>query len=43
MSAAGKVVLGVAGGYVLGRSKKMKLAITLGSMLAGTALLYWIN
>ena len=38
MSAAGKVVLGVAGGYVLGRSKKMKLAITLGSMLAGKKL-----
>ena len=38
MSAPTKVVLGVAGGYLLGRSKKMKLAITLGSMLAGKKL-----
>ena len=35
MSAPTKLVLGVAGGYLLGRRKKMKLAITLGSMLAG--------
>jgi hypothetical protein len=35
MSAAGKIALGVASGYLLGRRKKMKLAITVGSMLAG--------
>ena len=35
MSAAGKVALAVASGYLLGRRKKLKLAITVGSMLAG--------
>src|SRR6188474_545455 len=35
MSATSKIALGVAGGYLLGRTKKLKLAITLGSMLAG--------
>lgn len=35
MSAAGKVALGVASGYLLGRRKKLRLAITVGSMLAG--------
>ena len=35
MSTPTKLVVGVAGGYLLGRRKKMKLAITLGSMLAG--------
>lgn len=35
MSAATKVALGVASGYVLGRTKKLRLAITVGSMLAG--------
>ena len=35
MSATSKIALGVAGGYLLGRTKKFKLAITLGSMLAG--------
>ena len=35
MSAAGKIALGVASGYLLGRRKKFKLAITVGSMLAG--------
>ena len=34
MSAA-KIGLGVAAGYLLGRTKKLKLAITVGSMLAG--------
>src|SRR4051794_37335045 len=34
MSAA-KIGLGVAAGYLLGRTKKFKLAITVGSMLAG--------
>jgi len=34
MSAA-RVGLGVATGYLLGRTKKMRLAITLGSMIAG--------
>src|SRR4051812_44989572 len=34
MSAA-RVGLGVAAGYLLGRTKKMRLAITLGSMIAG--------
>ena len=32
---ASKIGLGVAAGYLLGRTKKMKLAITVGSMLAG--------
>ena len=35
MNAAGKVALGVASGYILGRRRKFKLAITVGSMLAG--------
>ena len=35
MSAAGKVALAAAAGYVLGRRRKFKLAITVGSMLAG--------
>ena len=35
MSATSKIALGVAGGYLLGRTKKLKLAVTLGSMLAG--------
>src|SRR4051794_14584522 len=35
MSAAAKIGLGVASGYLLGRTKKLKLAITIGSMLAG--------
>src|SRR5690348_11588725 len=35
MSAAGRIGLGVAAGYLLGRTKKMRLAITVGSMLAG--------
>src|SRR5689334_25307707 len=35
MSAAGRIGLGVAAGYLLGRTKKFRLAITVGSMLAG--------
>jgi len=35
MSAAAKIAAGVASGYLLGRTKKLKLAITVGSMLAG--------
>ena len=35
MSAATKIGLGVASGYLLGRTKKLKLAITIGSLLAG--------
>ena len=35
MSDVPKIVLGVASGYLLGRTKKFKLAITVGSMLAG--------
>jgi hypothetical protein len=35
MSAASKIALGVASGYLLGRRKKLRLAITVGSMLAG--------
>ena len=35
MSATTKIGLGVAAGYLLGRTKKLKLAITVGSMLAG--------
>ena len=35
MSAAAKIGLGVASGYLLGRTKKLRLAITIGSMLAG--------
>ena len=30
-----RVALGVAGGYFLGRTKKMKLALMLGGMAAG--------
>ena len=30
-----KIGLGVAAGYLLGRTKKFKFAITVGSMLAG--------
>src|SRR6478609_4966035 len=35
MSAATKIAMGVASGYLLGRRKKLRLAITVGSMLAG--------
>src|SRR6476659_1237945 len=35
MSNEARVALAVAGGYLLGRNKKMKLAISLGSMLVG--------
>src|SRR3954466_4320525 len=35
MTSASKIALGVASGYLLGRTKKFKLAITVGSMLAG--------
>ena len=35
MSATSKIALGVASGYLLGRTKKLKLAVTVGSMLAG--------
>ena len=35
MSAASKIMLGVGAGYLLGRTKRLKLAITVGSMLAG--------
>src|SRR6478736_7094225 len=35
MSATTKIAVAVASGYLLGRTKKMKLAITVGSMLAG--------
>ena len=35
MSAGAKVAAAVASGYLLGRTKKLKLAITVGSMLAG--------
>ena len=35
MSTESRVALAVAGGYLLGRNKKMKLAISLGSMLIG--------
>ena len=35
MSASTKIALGVASGYLLGRTKKLKLAITVGSLLAG--------
>lgn len=35
MSATSKIALGVASGYLLGRTKKLKLAITVGGMLAG--------
>src|SRR6476659_8044687 len=35
MSATTKIAVGVAAGYLLGRTKKLRLAITVGSMLAG--------
>lgn len=35
MKCGARVALGVAGGYLLGRTKKMKLALMLGSMVAG--------
>ena len=35
MTSASKIAMGVASGYLLGRTKKLKLAITVGSMLAG--------
>ena len=35
MKCAARVALGVAGGYLLGRTKKMKLAVMLGGMAAG--------
>ena len=38
MSATSKIAAGVAAGYFLGRTKKFKLAITVGSMLAGKRL-----
>jgi hypothetical protein len=38
MGATSKIALGVAGGYLLGRSKKLKLAVTLGGLLAGKRL-----
>ena len=38
MSATSKIGLAVVGGYVLGRTKKMKLAIMLGGALAGRKL-----
>ncbi|MDT4926698.1 MAG: hypothetical protein QOG01_4411, partial [Pseudonocardiales bacterium] len=38
MQAPVRVVLAVGGGYLLGRTKKLKLAITLGSYMAGKKL-----
>ncbi|MGN6752375.1 MAG: hypothetical protein ACTHJJ_07455 [Intrasporangium sp.] len=38
MAAQTKIVVGVLGGYLLGRTKKFRLALTLGSMLAGQRL-----
>ncbi|HET7357358.1 MAG TPA: hypothetical protein VFJ09_11845 [Nocardioidaceae bacterium] len=35
MNATARITAAVAGGYLLGRTKKLKLAITVGSMLAG--------
>jgi cobalamin biosynthesis protein CobT len=35
VSATARIAAAVAGGYLLGRTKKLKLAITVGSMLAG--------
>src|SRR3954453_15857458 len=35
MQGAARMALGAGGGYLLGRTKKVKLAITLGSMVAG--------
>lgn len=39
MSATTKIAVGVAGGYLLGRTKKLRLALTLGSLLAGRRLM----
>jgi hypothetical protein len=38
MQTSARVALAVGGGYLLGRSKKLKLALTLGSLLAGRKL-----
>src|SRR3954454_11574006 len=38
MSLPTKIAVGVAGGYLLGRTKKLRLAIALGGMLAGKRL-----
>ena len=38
MNATARIAAAVAGGYLLGRTKKLKLAITVGSMLAGQAI-----
>src|SRR3954452_16594785 len=38
LSPTAKVALGVSAGYLLGRRKKMRLALTVGSMLAGKKL-----
>ena len=38
MSATTKIAVGVASGYLLGRRKKLRLAMTVGSMLAGRKL-----
>ena len=35
MSNTSKIAVAVASGYLLGRTKRLKLAITVGSMLAG--------
>src|SRR5690349_3480289 len=50
MSNTSKIALAVTSGYLLGRTKKLRLAITVGSMLAGqriatnpTALLKQLN
>jgi hypothetical protein len=38
MDARARIALGVAGGYVLGRTRKLKLAMTLGGVVAGRKL-----
>ena len=38
MSATTKIAVGVASGYLLGRTKKLKLAVTVASLLAGQRL-----
>ena len=38
MPATSKIALGVASGYLLGRTKKLKLAFTVASLLAGKKL-----
>lgn len=38
MSATSRVAVAVAAGYLLGRTKKLRLAVTVGSMLAGSRL-----